>query len=463
MSKWIDRTGQTVIVEFTDPNPFKEFHIGHLYSNIVGESLSRIQNFKGKRVKRLCYQGDVGLHVAKAIYGMKKKFDEAKTSIDEIEKEELEVRIKFMGEAYALGDKAYNDESSEAKSEIIELNKKIYAKDPSILSLYEKGRAWSLGYFDIIYARLGTKFDKFYFESEAGPRGLEIVKKHIKDGTFEESDGAVIFDGEKYGLHKRVFINSLGLPTYEAKELGLAMQKAEDFQFNLSIIVTAKEVSDYFKVLFKALSLIDSDLASKMVHVGHGFVKLPEGKMSSRTGNIITGTWLLDEAVNKVKQSHPEMDDKTAEDVGIGAVKYSLLKSGMGNDVVFNFDESISMEGNSGPYIQYTNVRCLSVLKKSGKVKFEAEFSKEAIGTSDMPLLKKLAKFESQFIFTEDFSQSTLCTYLYELASIFNTFYSESPILKSQNEDFRLMLTRATSEVLTQGLDLLGIVAPSHM
>lgn len=472
VSRKIDMTGQAVVIEFTDPNPFKEFHIGHLYSNIVGESLSRIKEFQGNRVKRLCYQGDVGLHVAKAIYGMQIKLSEAKSasgglkeekkSISDLEKEDLKTRMRFMGQSYALGDSAYNDDS-EAKSEIIEINKKIYARDSEISELYEKGRSWSLEYFDIIYARLGTKFDKFYFESEAGSKGIEIVKEHIKDKIFEESEGAVIFDGEKYGLHKRVFINSLGLPTYEAKELGLAIQKYDDFSFDSSIIVTAKEVSDYFKVLFKAIYLINPEIAEKMIHIGHGFVKLPEGKMSSRTGNVITGEWLLDEAVSKVKKQFPEMDDETAEKVGVGAVKYSLLKSGIGGDVVFNFDESISLEGNSGPYLQYTNVRCLSVLKKAGKDGSLDVFDGSSISSEEEYLLKKLAKFEDQFIFTKDFSQSTLCTYLYELASLFNLFYQKNPILKSENESFRLKLTKATSDILEQGLSLLGIEAPEKM
>ena len=458
--KKVDKIGQSVVVEFTDPNPFKEFHIGHLYSNIVGESLSRILEFKGNDVKRLCYQGDVGLHVAKAIYGLIHDLEDSKISFEELEKQNLEDRIKFLGQAYAFGAQVY-EENEAKKEEINQLNKKIYEKDPSILNLYEKGREWSLDYFDLIYNRLGTHFDHFYFESEAGIRGIKIIKEHLKDGIFEESEGAVIFDGEKYGLHKRVFINSLGLPTYEAKELGLAEQKYEDFKYDQSIIVTAKEVSDYFKVLIKALSLIKPDLAEKTRHIGHGFVKLPEGKMSSRSGNIITGEWLLDESVKKVKESFPEMDKKTAEKVGVGAVKYSLLKSGLGKDVVFDFDQSISLEGNSGPYLQYTFARCLSVMAK--KTSKTDDFATGAISREDEALLKKVVKFESQFIFTREISQSTLCTYLYELASIFNLFYQKCPILKSENEDFRLSLTNATSKILEQGLYLLGIDAPEKM
>ena len=464
MSKKIAKTGQTSIVEYTDANPFKEMHIGHLYSNIVGESIARMLEFRGTEVKRLSYQGDIGLHVAKAIYGMKKKLEirnsKSETGLKELEAEPLEARMKFLGESYALGASEF-EESPEAKSEIIELNKKIYANDPIVSDLYSKGRAWSLEKFETIYARLGTKFDKLYFESEVAEEGAQIVKKHIKDGIFEESEGAIIFDGEKYGLHKRVFINSLGLPTYEAKELALAVQKGRDFSFDLSIIVTAKEVAEYFKVLFKVLSLISPDLAEKTRHVGHGFVKLKEGKMSSRSGNILTAEWLLNETVERVKKEFSDMDLETSEKVGVGAVKYSLLKSGIGRDVIFDISESISLEGNSGPYLQYTYVRCKSVLKKTKEK--PGEFSVRKLSREEERLLKKLVKFNDQKFFTDDFSQHGLCTYLYELASDFNLFYQKCPILNSENESFRLSLTKATSDILSKGLYLLGIETPEKM
>lgn len=456
----IVRTGQTVLIEFTDANPFKEMHIGHLYSNIVGESIARILESRGDEVKRVSYQGDIGLHVAKAIFGMKNKLQESKKSLEELEKESLDARMKFLGESYALGAKKF-EEDLEAKEEIIEFNKKLYGKDPEVMGLYDKGRAWSLEKFEAIYARLGTKFNKLYFESEVADEGVEIVKKHLGSGVFEESEGAIIFDGEKYGLHKRVFVNSLGLPTYEAKELALAVKKARDFKFDLSIIVTAKEVADYFKVVLKVFSLMSPELANKTLHIGHGFIKLPEGKMSSRTGNILTAEWLLDETVDRVKKEFPDMDLETSEKVGVGAVKYSLLKSEIGKDVVFNISESISLEGNSGPYLQYTFVRCQSVLRKVAS-NFE-EFKAGELSREEERLLKKIVKFNDSNFFTDDFSQHRLCTYLYELASDFNLFYQKCPILGSVNENFRLSLTKATSKILSRGLYLLGIDTPQKM
>ena len=291
----IANKNQKVMVEFTDPNPFKEFHIGHLYSNIVGESLSRLFESQGAEVRRVCYQGDVGLHVAKAIYGMQKLTKEMPDK-----NASLAARAKFMGKAYALGATKYEEDKA-VKEEIHDLNKKIYQKDALVKKLYDTGRAWSLEYFDTLYARLGTKFERYYFESEVGEAGIELVREFLKKGIFEESDGAVIFPGKKHGLHNRVFINSLGLPTYEAKDLGLAPRKFGEFAYDRSIIITAQEQAEYFKVVLKALELINPDLAARTTHISHGMVRLPTGKMSSRTGDVITGEWLIDKAILTIK------------------------------------------------------------------------------------------------------------------------------------------------------------------
>ena len=174
-------------------------------------------------------------------------------------------------------------------------------------------------------------------------------EKFLKKKVFEESDGAVIFPGKKYGLHNRVFINSLGLPTYEAKEMGLAPTKYKDFAYDRSIIVTGHEIEEYFKVILKALTFTNPSLSEKTLHVSHGMVRLPGGKMSSRTGDVITGEWLLDEAVSRIRRAYPEMDGETSEKVGLAAIKYALLKGTIGRDIEFSFEGSISLTGASGP------------------------------------------------------------------------------------------------------------------
>jgi arginyl-tRNA synthetase len=442
-------TGKKVMMEFTDANPFKELHIGHLYSNTVGESISRLFEAAGAEVKRANYQGDVGLHVAKAVWGMKRKLDDENKSLADFALATLQDRVKWLGEAYALGAAAY-EEDGIAKDEITQINKQIYEEDPEVSELYTTGRQWSLDYFEIIYARLGTKFDYYYFESKAGTLGRELVREYLNKGVFKESQGAIIFPGEEHGLHTRVFINSLGLPTYEAKELGLALTKYQDYSFDISISVTANEINEYFKVLFKALSFIRPEIAEKTRHISHGMVKLPEGKMSSRTGNILTGEWLLNEAKERLKKSYPEMAEETLEMVAVGAVKWALLRSGIGKDISFNIDESVSFEGDSGPYIQYTYARTQSVLAKSigqsaegkqtssfwevppqsGKYSWVTAISPKSLAEEEIKLLKLFDRFtEVVEEAGKHYSPNLVTNYLFDLAKTFNHFYQKQRIL----------------------------------
>lgn len=253
--------GKNIFVEYTDPNPFKEFHIGHLFTNSVGEAISRLIEFSGADTKRLCYQGDVGMHVAHAIWGMQQL---GLTS-------DSDFTARDLGKAYAKGATAYKEDEA-AQAEIKILNKKIYDRSDEVVNaLYDAGRSVSLEYFETIYATVGTTFDAYFFESEAGPKGKELVLTH--PDVFTESNGARIFDGESFGLHTRVFVNSEGLPTYEAKELALAKMKEDTLGvYDLSIVATANEITEYFKVLKKAMSFVYPELASKTEHIGHGVI-----------------------------------------------------------------------------------------------------------------------------------------------------------------------------------------------
>lgn len=482
----ISTKGKKVMVEFTDPNPFKEFHIGHLYSNIVGESLCRVFESQGALVKRANYQGDVGMHVAKAVWGMKKRMEADKLTLVELQKKSLEERVKFLGQAYALGADAFElDENT--KKEIGELNRKIFALDKEVKELYLKGRKWSLDYFEKIYKRLGTKFNYYYFESNVGKVGTELVKEGLQKGIFQESQGAVIFPGEKYGLHSRVFINSQGLPTYEAKELGLAPTKYKDFKYDASVIVTGNEIIGYFKVLLQALKLINPEIGNKTFHVSHGMVRLPEGKMSSRTGKILAGNELIDQVQEKVfermKTSGSEVLkkdwDKAAEAIALAAIKYSLLKVTPGRDIIFDFDKSLSLEGDSGPYLQYTYARAKSILRKS---KTSPRLSlgvtpRLSLGREEMDVLRTVYKFpEVVAEAAKIFSPNLVAQFAVELAQKYNTFYNVLPVLSryagsrgarqaptKEQSEFRLALTSAVAQVLHNALTLLGIETLERM
>ena len=456
-------TGKKVVIEYTDPNPFKEFHIGHLMSNTIGETISRLVEFQGATMKRVCYQGDVGLHVAKAIWGhLKLNPPAGGKSVKE---------MKEWGEAYVLGATAY-EEDEDAKREINEINKKVYARsDASINTLYNAGRKLSLEYFETIYQKLGTKFDDYFFESETGEFGRKLVAENVGQ-IFELSEGAIIFRAEKYNpkLHTRVFVTKENLPTYEAKELGLAKIKFERAPYDESIVVTGNEVNAYFDVLLPALKLIYPDLAVKTKHLGHGMLRLPTGKMSSRTGHVIAAGNLLAEVEAGVEQKMSERNFSASdraviiETVAVAAIKYSILRQAPGRDVIFDFAQSISFDGDSGPYLQYTLVRARAVLEKARALGLPSEFGDQI----DPPgaLERALVHFSETITrAAREFAPHLLVGYLTELASAFNSYYVLTKIAEAKNpkSSYRIALTAAVAQVLENGLWLLGLPSPEEM
>ena len=450
--------GEKIMIEFTDPNPFKEFHIGHLMSNIIGESIARLVEFSGAKVKRANYQGDVGLHIAKAVWGIKKMKNEMPGG-----KTDLAQKIKFLGRAYSLGAKEYEIDSS-AKKEMNEINKYIYEnKNSEIKKIYKWGREISLRYFEIIYEMLGTKFDFYFFESKAGKLGEKLVKKFSKKGLFEKSQGAIVFKGEKYGLHTRVFCNSDGIPTYEAKELGLAKLKYRKYRYDKSIVITGNEINDYFKVLLKVMSFVYPKLAERTKHIGHGMLRLPEGKMSSRTGDVVPFVLLFDYVYKKihpmVKREDMSEDEKieTSEKISVAVLKYQILKQQLGKNIIFDFNKSLSFEGDSGPYLLYTYVRAKSVLNNADKIGLKVKIrpTKE----ENIILERFLSRFpETVERASREYSPHYVANYLVELASAFNNYYAKNKIIDSGDlAEYRLALTKAVSIVLRNGLDALGI------
>lgn len=466
-------TGKKVMVEYTDPNPFKEFHIGHLMSNTIGEALARLFESTGAEVKRACYQGDVGLHVAKSIWGLQKLMAEKNLNLVDLQGQSLKERQKFMGQAYAYGAGKYEDptspeDSAGARDEMNELNAVIYKRTNAATNeIYDLGRKWSLEYFETIYARLGTKFDEYFFESEAGPVGLKVVEEGLAKGILEVGDdGAVVYRGEKDGLHTRVFRNKLGLPTYEAKDLGLAKTKYGRYKYDLSYIVTANEITEYFKVVLRVMEQLYPELRAKTTHMPHGMMKLTTGKMSSRTGKVVTGEGLLNELKDVVlsKMGAREIANKetVADQVAVGALKYTVLKQAIGGDIVYDPEKMTNLEGDTGPYLQYTYARAKSVIRKAGK-----ELNHFTIKALDHLELEELAILRWIYRYPEvvaaagvAYAPHLVATYLYELAARYNTFYNQHQIV---GNELRIMLTQATAQVLKSGLNLLGIQAPAEM
>lgn len=452
-----------VMVEYTQPNPFKPFHIGHLMSNAIGESISRIVEFSGARTIRANYQGDIGPHVAKAIYGLM-EFGLPDSGLP------ISLQAQYIGECYSKGSNFY-DTNEEIKKEIDNINKKIYDRsDDEINKIYDWGREVTLAAFEEIYKLLGTKFDHYFFESEMAIKGEIIVKKNLGE-VFEESDGPIVFHGEKYDpkLHTRVFMNSQGLPTYETKEIGLTFTKFEKENPDISIVTTAVEQAEYMKVVMKAISILYPDWGRRMKHIAHGMMRLASGKMSSRKGNVITGESLLNDSMDVVleKMKDREMSDddkkKIKEAVGVAALKYSILKSSLGSDIIYDFEKSISFDGDSGPYLQYTSVRANAILKKSESFKLS---DKIEIPSEISDLEKQLYQFGEIVEYSySNLEPHHIATYLTELASSFNSFYGNTQILKEENiyMAYHINLVKAFYQTMKNGLWLLGIEVPEKM
>lgn len=449
--------GKKVMVEYTDPNPFKEFHIGHLFTNSVGEAIARLFMMAGADTKRANYQGDVGMHVANAVWGLKQMQADVKN-----------LDAKTLGKAYALGTTAYK-ESESAKKEITDINRKIYEKsDEEINALYDAGRKTSLEYFESIYKLLGTKFDYYFFESETAPFGKELVEQN--PDVFTESDGAYVFEGEKYGLHTRVFLNSEGLPTYEAKELALAKMKEKAFPYDLSVISTSNEINEYFKVLKKAMSFIYPELEAKTEHIGHGTVRLAGSKMSSRTGNIISALDFIDEIAEAVSEKMKknelvgEIHNALAQSIAIGAIKYTTLRSNISLDSIFDKEQALSFEGDSGPYLQYTHARIVSVLEKARELHIAPDIS--AAPPTPYVVEKILYRFPEIILAAlNERKPHQIIVYLTELASEFNTFYAKEKIADKDDEyaPYKVAVADAVRQTLKNGLWTLGIEAPERM
>ncbi len=456
-----------ILVEYGHVNPLKEIHIGHLRTFILGESLARILESRGHKVFRANYQGDIGLHIAKAVWGIKKLGLPSK----ELTREE---KADFLGQAYALGNTNY-DQDSQAKKEIDEINTKLYQKDPQILEIYRLAREWSLDYFEPVYDLLGVRYDHCFFESQVFQEGKKIVLEHLGK-VFERSDGAIIFPGEKYGLHNRVFITRAGNPTYEGKEVGLAKAEYEAFPYDLSIHVVASEQEGYFKVVIKAIEQIYPHLVGKKYHLSYGLVDLAEGKMSSRTGNVVTVNDLVGMVSERVREVAKEgalaIDQETVKKVALGAIKYSYLKYSPQPNMVFDLAKSVSLQGDSGPYIQYTYARIKSVFRKisepkpAGTPRPKADQNTDTadLNPTERQLAVKLLHFP-QVVgeAAEHYHPNLIAGYLAELAHTYNLFYQEQRIIGSDKESLRLQISQKVAEVLEKGLGLLGIEAPESM
>lgn len=467
-----------IIIEYCDPNTHKMLHVGHLLQLTLGETMSRLYEYHGNEVFRTNYGSDIGLTIGKCLWGISKLNDE----FEKARAGSLREKADFLGKAYAFAHSEY-EKSLEIKEEIDQITNRLYQRDPEFTQLWQETKDWSLGYFETIYSIFGTLFDRRINESEVDQPGKKLVLENVGK-VFVKDQGAIIYPGEKKGLHNRVFINSKGNPTYEGKEVGLAEKYQEFYEFDELNIFSHKEQDDYFKVVIQANEELFPHLKGKIHHVSYGEVKLSTGKMSSRTGNVVAAEDILNAVREKIKALSPSLDELSLNKLSVAAIKFAFLKYSVSSDMVYDLEESVSIHGDTGPYVIYVYARIMSLLSKAGLKnranEIEAdevteelqeeeiaqkEFKKpETIEAQEREVLRQIEYFE--FIVkkaTDNFQPNEITKYLLNLCKAFNLFYEKMPVLGSKQEEFRILLSSKTAENIKLGLYLLGIETVDKM
>jgi arginyl-tRNA synthetase len=457
--------GVNYVIEYSCPNAFKELHTGHLYQTIFGDILARIMERSGAHVTRTSFGGDVGLHVAKCLWGMIAELGGINPDkLAEVEESPF-ARAAWISRMYVKGASAYEDDE-QAKQEIDQLNVTIYglhtAKDheSALAQVYWTTRQWSYEYFDAFYDLIKVDHMRYYPESATAPTGMEVVAEQLQKGTLKESDGAVVFEGdESKHLHTRVFVTSKGLPTYETKDIGVIWQEKADYNFDKRILITGNDQAEYMRVVFAAAEIFRPELTGNMTHLTNGTVRFGDGsKMSSRLGNVSRAADVIDLVRTKVRAL--VQDESQIEAVTLGAIKYVFAKYRLGGDIAFDVEETVSLNGNSGPYLQYAHARARSILRKATKA---AEYTQQ-LDENERQLLRKLGEYHEVLErATRELMTHHICAYLYELAQAFNRFYESSRIVGDERESVRIGLVQQYATTLADGLTILGIQAPEQL
>ncbi|MBT3865888.1 arginine--tRNA ligase [Candidatus Woesearchaeota archaeon] len=449
-----------IMIEFPAPNTNKPLHLGHLRNMFLGQAVSNIFSFLGHKVVPVNLNNDRGVHICKSMWAYE-KFGKGKNPDKKSD--------HFVGDFYVMYNKHANDKS---EREIQEMLKKWEDGDKEVRGLWKKMNKWAFEGFDETYKRLGIKFSKVYNESEFYDEGKSVVLDGLKKKLFyKNEDGAVEVDLEKDGLGKKVLLRPDGTSIYITQDLYLAKKKFDDYKIDRSVHVVGSEQDYHFKVLFKLLKILKVPYAEKCFHLSYGMVSLPEGKMKSREGTVVDADDLLDkvedlskkEIEKRHKISSKEIKERS-EKIGQGALRFFLLKYDPTKDIKYDPKESLSFEGETGPYVQYVHARCCSLLRKSEvKVTKGVDFS--AINSDEeLLLIKQLGKFSHVLDqAAKKYKPSILARYLLDLSSLFNTFYAKHKIIGDKNEAERMLIVDSVRNVLDVGLSLLSIKAPEEM
>lgn len=478
-----------VMIEYSSPNTNKPLHLGHVRNILLGDSLSRILGACGNRVVRTNIVNDRGIHICKSMLAWQKWGDSVTPEKAGKKGDHL------IGDFYVLFDKHFKAEvkelmekgmsEDEAKNasplmaEAREMLRRWEAKDPEIRSLWEMMNSWVYAGFDETYDRMGVGFDKIYYESSTYLKGKEKVLEGLEKGLmYRKDDGSVWADLTSDGLDHKLLLRSDGTSVYMTQDIGTAQMRFADYPIDRMIYVVGNEQNYHFQVLSLLLDRLGFQWGKDLVHFSYGMVELPEGKMKSREGTVVDADDLMDEMVTTARAvsgergqlesaSDEEVKDIT-EMVGLGALKYFLLKVDPRKNMTFNPKESIDFNGNTGPFIQYTHARIRSVLRKAADEGFTTgEFITVAPGEREIALIQRLADYPSTVAEAgNSLSPALIANYVYELAKEYNQFYHDCSILKESDESkrsLRLALSETTARTIASAMGLLGIRVPDRM
>ena len=482
---------ETVLVEFSSPNTNKPLHLGHIRNNLLGFSISRILEANGKDVRKVNLVNDRGIHICKTMLAWEKWGNNMTPS---------EAGMKgdhFVGELYVNFEAACKEqidelirqgmsgEDARREASLIkeaqEMLRKWEGGDKSVTGLWERMNGWVYEGFDVTYKRLGVWFDKIYYESETYHKGKEIVEEGLQKGRLtRKEDGSVWADLTHKGLDEKLLLRSDGTSVYITQDLGTAVLRQQDYNAGRMYYVVGNEQDYHFKVLSLILDELGYEWAGSIEHISYGMVELPSGKMKSREGKVVDADNLIDEMIEtagrlsaelgKLDGLTPEEKDEIIRIIGMGALKYFILKVDPKKNMVFNPEESIDFNGNTGPFIQYTHARICSLLKKAedmGPLPGGLETSDFSMSSKETVLTSLLHEFPVILKEAgETCSPALIANYIYDLAREYNQFYHDHPVIREEDRglrDMRLLLSLLTGTVIRRGMELLGIEVPEKM
>lgn len=481
--------GQKVMVEYSSPNTNKPLHLGHVRNNLLGYSVSELLKADGYEVIKTNLVNDRGIHICKSMLAWQ-KWGNGETPESTGLKGD-----KLVGNYYVVFDKEYKKEinalvadgqtEDEAKKNapLIKEAQQMLLQweqgDAAVVGLWEKMNGWVYSGFDVTYKKLGVDFDKYYYESNTYLLGKDTIEEGLAKGVFfKKEDGSVWIDLTADGLDQKLVLRADGTSVYITQDLGTAQMKYDDFKMDKSIYVVGNEQDYHFKVLFLILEKLGKSWAKGLYHLSYGMVDLPSGKMKSREGTVVDADDLIAEMVDTAKQKTEELgkiNDFTETEkvelydtIGLGALKYFLLKVEPKKRLLFDPAESIDFQGNTGPFIQYTHARIKSLLSRAAYQFAQADYANIQLTSTELDMIMLLAKYPTEISnAAKAYSPAFIANYLYEVAKLFNKFYHEvPPIIKEEDaaaKQHRLNICKITADVIKSGMTILGIKVPERM